>query len=636
MVRPGFALLLAAAWCQAEPIPATWGLNPEALRAGFRLETRFEGTTPCAVVVSPDKSESPASLSQTLDAAPYRGKTVRFSATLRTEQRPGQTNGGAKLWIHVNRPAQTLGLFDNPEDHPVRTFEWTRSEIALTVNSDAETVTFGITSDQTGAAWVKDVSLLVITGAESVLLPRDPLNLGFADGSGSGTPLNWTLLADNPGRSRYKAEVVHRGCHVGPPCVSLASLPGTPSDERVVLLQDFSAANYRGKTVRFRGLLRLQSAGSGIHARLFLRTGRPGENINPVTLEDHLDYREIRTSDWTPAEVIRKIDDDVQDIAIGIILTGGGRVWIDEVAFAVLPDATTALPAVPTSVSLKSAGTSLIPEALIPKALIPEAPSLSAVATETAVVLPALPDSGWPSLPKPAFGAQSQSLNAASGLAAAYVRDLPNFLCTLLIRRAENLNDSGWKGRDSLRVQLGFADGREHYRLLSVNEMPVNRPYRSIGGAISEGDFGSLLAEIFRPRSAEFHWDHWARLRNRIVQVYRYEITQPKSAYELQFAGAKGQPLTAVTAHHGYVYIERDSSYILRIEQVADPPAKFPIRAANTVIDYDWNDVGGQQYLLPLRAEVTMDTSALRSLNVVEFRDYRKFTADTQIRFDEP
>jgi hypothetical protein len=227
-------------------------------------------------------------------------------------------------------------------------------------------------------------------------------------------------------------------------------------------------------------------------------------------------------------------------------------------------------------------------------------------------------------------------VNGASRHALTYIHDLPNFLCNLLIDRTENQGGAGWRNRDVLNVQLAFSDGREHYKLTSVNDRPSRIPYRSVGGAISEGDFGSVMAEIFRPRTARFHWDHWTVLRGRVAHVFRYEMALEKSVYQLAFSGSKGPALQAVTAHHGYVYIERDTDNILRIEQIADPPAGFPLRYASTIIDYDWSDVGGKQYLLPLKAEITMGSAFMQSMNVVQFRDYRKFGADVQITFDQP
>ncbi|MBY0369198.1 hypothetical protein K2X33_00830, partial [bacterium] len=47
-------------------------------------------------------------------------------------------------------------------------------------------------------------------------------------------------------------------------------------------------------------------------------------------------------------------------------------------------------------------------------------------------------------------------------------------------------------------------------------------------------------------------------------------------------------------------------------------------------------DISGNTFLLPLRAEVRMREGKLLIRNDIEFRNYRKFGADTSITFDTP
>ena len=65
-------------------------------------------------------------------------------------------------------------------------------------------------------------------------------------------------------------------------------------------------------------------------------------------------------------------------------------------------------------------------------------------------------------------------------------------------------------------------------------------------------------------------------------------------------------------------------------------PDGFPVRSAYTLVDYDFTEVGGRPYLLPLRAEVRMNTADLQTRNDVAFHSYRKFAAETTITFGDP
>jgi hypothetical protein len=64
-------------------------------------------------------------------------------------------------------------------------------------------------------------------------------------------------------------------------------------------------------------------------------------------------------------------------------------------------------------------------------------------------------------------------------------------------------------------------------------------------------------------------------------------------------------------------------------------PPDFGLQEAGTRLDYDYIDVGGQDFLLPLKGRVAMRSGKLLSRNDVEFRLYRKFSAEATISFGE-
>jgi hypothetical protein len=67
-----------------------------------------------------------------------------------------------------------------------------------------------------------------------------------------------------------------------------------------------------------------------------------------------------------------------------------------------------------------------------------------------------------------------------------------------------------------------------------------------------------------------------------------------------------------------------------------DIPPSFPVNEASTTLDYDYTEISGQQYLLPLRAVMRMRSGKLLTRNDVEFRMYRKFSAEATINFETP
>jgi hypothetical protein len=89
-----------------------------------------------------------------------------------------------------------------------------------------------------------------------------------------------------------------------------------------------------------------------------------------------------------------------------------------------------------------------------------------------------------------------------------------------------------------------------------------------------------------------------------------------------------------VAGQHGYVYIDRESLRVMRISQQADSiPRDFPLQKAGSVLDYDFAEIGGRLFLLPLRAEVRLDAGKLQNLNEVEFHGYHKFSSNATVSF---
>jgi C-terminal processing protease CtpA/Prc len=100
-------------------------------------------------------------LSQSLDAAPLRGKRVRYRAWVRTELAPSAARAG--LWLRVDRPNGGRGFFDNMGSRPIlgRT-GWQQYEITGTVAADAEAVLIGMMLVGQGQAWLDAASLEVL------------------------------------------------------------------------------------------------------------------------------------------------------------------------------------------------------------------------------------------------------------------------------------------------------------------------------------------------------------------------------------------------------------------------------------------------------------------------------------------
>jgi len=103
------------------------------------------------------------SLSQMIDATPWRGKTIKLDAAIRTGvSGPGNQ---AYLWLRVTRkffgPAALL-YYDNMADRPITNSEWHNFSIVCKVPEDADVIGFGLALTGEGEAWLDSVSITVM------------------------------------------------------------------------------------------------------------------------------------------------------------------------------------------------------------------------------------------------------------------------------------------------------------------------------------------------------------------------------------------------------------------------------------------------------------------------------------------
>src|SRR5579883_2206080 len=237
--------------------------------------------------------------------------------------------------------------------------------------------------------------------------------------------------------------------------------------------------------------------------------------------------------------------------------------------------------------------------------------------------------------PAPSAAEPRRVFSAAARIALNYTKSLPDFICLETVRRFEGPRGN-WELKDTLDVKLTYFDEKEEYQLLTRNGKPSVLPYRAVGGAITEGEFGSTMLAIFAPQTqTEFRWDHWTTLRKRPTHVFSFKIALEHSTYRMEYGARPGDPQSSVlTGQHGSVYVDAETSQVVRIVAESDSiPPDFPVRTSATVLDYGFVEVGETTYLLPLRAEVRMSTDFLRIRNLVDFHAYRKFTGQSTITF---
>lgn len=264
---------------------------------------------------------------------------------------------------------------------------------------------------------------------------------------------------------------------------------------------------------------------------------------------------------------------------------------------------------------------------------------------------------------------QARIVEESRAVALNYSRWLPNLICTEHIRRYADWDSSGnWVAVDTLTVQVTYFQREESYKLIAHNNHSANQALENVAGAISKGEFGSMLRWIFDPSArASFEWKSQQVIRRHRTSVFAYRVDRSASRLELRALAN-----SVIAGFHGVVCIDDATKLVLRLTEESDGPKDFPIRDSYVHIDYDWATIGGRRYLVPARAETGMTEAPppdpmaaaqrdrtnppasciscdppgrplfrsqlqpTKYRNRLEFRGYRKFTVDSKLTFDTP
>jgi hypothetical protein len=245
-----------------------------------------------------------------------------------------------------------------------------------------------------------------------------------------------------------------------------------------------------------------------------------------------------------------------------------------------------------------------------------------------------------PVIPPPDSVRQQQILDQIREYARNYTASLPNFVCVEVTNRfIDPRSQQNYRSLGRILAKVQYKEGQESYDVFSVNGKLQDTTMSNVrgGGAVSTGEFGSLLREIFAPESeAHFEWDHWGTLRTRRMAVFSYYIDSAHSSFRITYGNDKdGDQQQIITAYSGLVYADADTGEVDRIKFVAvDIPKSFPVTSTTEQLDYDLVDISGQKFVVPLAAKLWMKSNDGESKNDIEFRAYRKFGTDFNIQYE--
>jgi RNA polymerase sigma factor (sigma-70 family) len=254
---------------------------------------------------------NPGFRAMTTISGPYRGKRIRLSGYLKSEN----VESFAGLILVVWGPDQRVLANDDMGGRPVLgTTDWKKYDIVADVPMDAERIDLGVVLRGKGTLWSDGLELSVVNNT-----------VPFTDDR------RWHMWSFTP--NLYKVELDKNEMRNGHPTVCLSSTGMIPGggwgnyDHNIR-----NCEQWLGKRVKMSAWMKCENVlGSGISMRSL------GPAFTTLTRDNTFGHRPLKgTSGWLKYSVTLDVPLNAQGVDAGVTMNGGGKIWVDDVQFEVV------------------------------------------------------------------------------------------------------------------------------------------------------------------------------------------------------------------------------------------------------------------------------------------------------------
>jgi AraC-like DNA-binding protein len=144
----------------------------------------------------------------------------------------------------------------------------------------------------------------------------------------------WILSGADP--SLYEMGMDRETVHMGKVSGYLKSVSATSETQFATIMQQFRSDNYKGKRIKLSAFIQVEkvSAFAGLWMRI--------DNAAGDTMQfDNMSDRPIQgTASWNLYSIVLDVPSDSASISFGVLLTGQGKVWMDNFAFDIVDERT--------------------------------------------------------------------------------------------------------------------------------------------------------------------------------------------------------------------------------------------------------------------------------------------------------
>ncbi len=269
------------------------------------------------------------------------------------------------------------------------------------------------------------------------------------------------------------------------------------------------------------------------------------------------------------------------------------------------------------------------------------------------------PATETPAKEPPDAAAQKDIIRAAQKFAAVTLKRLPDFLATRTTRSFEDIPidvgggtaQSGMHPVRTLVREVAYRNGMEITRDATAEQSAGDPRKASLPTLSSAGEYGPALTIVLDDSAhGTIAWSHWEQTSAGMVAVFRYDVPQEDSHYQVDFCCAldvhkreyvsfHGKP-----AYSGSISVDPATGDVLRLTLEAQIGDFDPALQLGFLVSYGEIEVEGKRLICPLRSAVTMRSEwvsqkrvrHLIRVNDVMFTAYRRFGSTARIVTNQP
>lgn len=137
----------------------------------------------------------------------------------------------------------------------------------------------------------------------------------------------WNLSGSHP--FNYQMGIDRETFHKGQASGFLKSVTAEPQEEFATMMQQFKAENYLGKRMKLSGFLK--SKGVDGFCGLWMRVDNALQDV--LQFDNMGDRPIVNDTEWNHYYIVLDVPENSAIISFGVLLSGRGQVWIDELEF---------------------------------------------------------------------------------------------------------------------------------------------------------------------------------------------------------------------------------------------------------------------------------------------------------------